>query len=75
MNRPANSLLRPDRQIRLMLISQGIWIALLFGFFTWWGHLLGTQAQRIAELELATGIAPEQVSNSLDKLNRIVFWG
>jgi signal transduction histidine kinase len=57
-----------------MLVSQIVWLTLILGLFSWWGHLLRSQGQQIAELETATGISSELASTHLDKLNRIVFW-
>jgi signal transduction histidine kinase len=75
MNQPRGRIsTRISRQVRLMLLSQIIWLLILLGFFTWWGTLLMRQAQHIAELEMATGVAAEAINNNLDKLNRIVFW-
>ena len=65
---------RISRQVRLMLLSQTLWLLLLLGCFTWWGALLLRQALRIAELEAAAGLAAEVVNGNLAKLHRIVFW-
>ena len=59
--RKGHILRRVNRQVSLMLVSQTLWIALLLGFFAWWGHLLGTQARRIAELERQTGVPEANV--------------
>ena len=75
MNQPRGRIItRISRQVRLMLLSQIVWLLMLLGFFTWWGTLLIRQAHQIAELEIATGLAPEIVHTNLEKLNRIVFW-
>jgi signal transduction histidine kinase len=65
---------RISRQVRLMLLSQIVWLLILLGFFTWWGTLLIRQAHQIAELQSATGLATEIINTNLEKLNRIVFW-
>ena len=65
---------RLSRQARLMLASQSMWLILLLGFCLWWGYLLRRLALRIAELEVATGVAGDVVAGNLDKLNRIIFW-
>ena len=57
-----------------MLVSQFVWLTLILGLFSWWGHLLRSQGLQIAELEMATGISSAVASTHLDKLNRIVFW-
>ncbi|MDH3977795.1 MAG: HAMP domain-containing histidine kinase [Gammaproteobacteria bacterium] len=65
---------RANRQMRLIIVSQGIWMTLLVAFFAWWGHLLGEQGERIAELEANSGVPTELVTENLDRLNRIIFW-
>jgi signal transduction histidine kinase len=69
-----HTLRRINRQVWLMLVSQFIWMSLLFGFFTWWGYLLNRQALHIGELERAAGVAEASIVANLEKLNRIVFW-
>jgi len=65
---------RISQQVRLMLVSQIVWLTLILSLFSWWGLMLRNQGLRIAELEMATGISSQLASTHLEKLNRIVFW-
>jgi signal transduction histidine kinase len=63
----------PNRRMKMMLILQLIWLALVFGLGAWWASFSLRQAERITELENRLGIAAAGDSQWV-RTSRMIFW-
>lgn len=59
---------------RIVLAAQALWIAVVFVLTAWWGHVIFTQAMRIATLEEQLGVASSVAGTHMLRTQRMVFW-
>lgn len=65
---------QPHRRLRVVLIAQGIWLAVVFLLGAWWTHLALKQAERIAELESKTEMGAALAQEQWMRTQRMLFW-
>lgn len=66
--------IRPQRRLRLVAAIAILWLALVVTLASWWVSIVIRQSTRIAELELATGVAPAEVSETRAVTRRMIVW-
>ena len=47
--------IQPVRQSRVIALLAGVWLAIILALGFWWASIVMRQAQRIADLSLASG--------------------
>lgn len=63
---------KPDRRLKLLVLTQGLWMITLLVLALWWGTLLHQQGEEIAGLETQLGISSHQVQTRLEKTTRMI---
>lgn len=63
----------PRRRLRILISAQLFWLAIVCVLGAWWSRLVLHQAERIAELETAAGLATQAAEHEL-RTQRMVFW-
>lgn len=63
----------PDRQLKLLIIIQALWAALLLVLAIWWGTLLLQKSDEIAQLQAQLGVPENIVQSRLETTERMVI--
>ena len=63
-----------NRQIRLIVATHFIWLAMVCLLGAWWGRLVLKQAQRIADLEAHLGMAVDIAQSHWHRTQRMLLW-
>ncbi|MCC7442879.1 MAG: HAMP domain-containing histidine kinase [Bdellovibrionales bacterium] len=64
----------PHRRLKRILGLHAAWISMMLLLVGWWGSLLYSQAERIAELEKRVGASPEHVVEARFRARRMIVW-
>jgi signal transduction histidine kinase len=65
---------KPKQGLHLLLAAQVFWLGAVFALGGWWGSLVLKQASKIAELELASGLAASEAHAQWLKTQHMLFW-
>ena len=65
---------QPARQSRLVALLAGVWLAIILALGSWWVSVVMRQAQRIADLRMATGLSPDQAQAEVLLTQRMLMW-
>jgi signal transduction histidine kinase len=63
---------KPDRRLKLLVITQGLWMVTLLVLAMWWGTLLHQKSDEIADLQTQLGVPESQVQSRLAKTERMI---
>jgi signal transduction histidine kinase len=63
---------KPDRRLKLLVLTQGLWMTTLLVLALWWGTLLRQQGEEIAGLETQLGLPAHKIQTRLDKTVRMI---
>ena len=64
----------PVRQSRVVALLAGVWLAIILALGVWWASIVMRQAQRIADLSLATGQPAAQALAEVRVTQRMLYW-
>jgi signal transduction histidine kinase len=65
---------QPVRQTRVIAMLAGIWLAIILALGIWWASIVMRQAERIAQLSLATGHPATEAMAEVKLTQRMLFW-
>lgn len=62
------------RGLRWLSIVAALWLALLFALIGWWGWVVLTQSQKIAELQALAGLSSSETHARWLRTQRMLMW-
>ena len=74
MNRTPSHVAGARRSLRWLAIAAVIWVLLLFVLMAWWGWIVHSQAQRIAELQVVFGSYTPETHARWLRTQRMLIW-
>lgn len=64
----------PRRRLRILVLVGASWLALLLGLVLWWAYVVLQQGERIAELEVAAGLARGEALVGRERVHNMLMW-
>lgn len=66
--------IQPVRQSRVIALLAGVWLAIILALGFWWASIVMRQAQRIADLSLASGRPAAEALAEVQLTQRMLYW-
>ncbi len=63
---------KPDRRAKLLVLTQGLWVATLIVLILWWSTVIRQKSDEIASLEAQLGVPETQIQNKLERTSRMI---